>query len=355
MEGHVRRRDFIKVIAGSVAVWPLVADAQQSNRLRRVGLLMGYPVGDAEGQANLAVFRRRLEELGWIEGRNVQIDIRWGGADPDKARTFAKELVEMAPDVIVPNTNLMMAILQKEANTIPIVFVYVGDPVGSGYVTNLARPGGNTTGFSALDSAIGGKWLELLKEIAPHVTRVAVILHPETPPNVGFLRAAEAAAPSFGVKVIALGAHSAAEIEDPVTKFAAEVNGGLIIAPHAVTLVNRNVIIGLAARYRLPAVYGFRIFATSGGLLSYGTNPRDQFRRGASYVDRILKGEKPGDLPVQNPTGHELVINLKTAKALGLDVPPLLQQRADEFARIKVRCPLLAQSGHPDPLNQCPL
>jgi putative ABC transport system substrate-binding protein len=327
----MRRREFITLIGGATAAWSLAARAQQPNRMRRVGLLMGYVEGDADGQANLTVFRQGLQALGWIEDRNIQIDVRWGGADPDKARTFARGLVAMAPDVIVPNTNLMMAVLQKETHTIPIVFVFVGDPVASGYVANLARPGGNTTGFSALDSAIGGKWLELLKEIAPHVTRVAVILHPETPPNVGFLRAAEAAAPSFGVKVIALGVHSAAEIEDAVTNFAAGANGALIIAPHAVTLVNRNVIIGLAARYRLPAVYGFRIFATSGGLLSYGTNPRDQFGRGASYVDRILKGEKPGDLPVQNPIEYQLIINLKTAKALGLDVPPLLQQRADEL------------------------
>lgn len=327
----MRRRDFIKGVAGSAITWPLAARAQQSNRMRRVGLLMGYPEGDAEGQANLAAFRRGLEELGWVEGRNIQIDVRWGGADPEKARTLAKELISMTPDVIVSNTNLMMAILQKETHAIPIVFVYVGDPVGSGYVTNLARPGGNATGFSALDTAIGGKWLELLKEIAPNVSRVAVILHPETPPNVGFLRAAEAAAPSFGVKVIALGVHSAAEIEGPVTQFAATSGGGLIIAPHAVTLAYRKLIIGLAARYRLPAVYGFRVFAASGGLLSYGTRPADQFRRGASYVDRILKGEKPGELPVQNPTEYELVINLKTARALDLDVPPLLQQRADEL------------------------
>jgi ABC-type uncharacterized transport system substrate-binding protein len=326
----MRRRDFIKVIAGSAASWPLIARAQQTHPMRRVGLLMGYPEGDAEGQANLAAFRRGLEELGWIEGRNIQIDVRWGAADPEKAQTLAKELISMAPDVIVPNTNLMTAILLKETHSIPVVFVYVGDPVGSGYVTNLARPGGNATGFSALDTAIGGKWLELLKEIAPGVSRVAVILHPETPPNVGFLRAAEAAAPSFGVKVIALGAHSAAEIEGPVTKFAAEPSGGLIIAPHAVTLTYRQLIIGLAARYRLPAVYGFRVFAASGGLLSYGTRPADQFRRGASYVDRVLKGEKPGDLPVQNPTEYELVINLKTAKGLGLTLSPTLLNRADE-------------------------
>jgi putative ABC transport system substrate-binding protein len=236
----------------------------------------------------------------------------------------------MTPDVIVPNTNLMMAILQKETHTIPIVFVYVGDPVGSGYVTNLARPGGNATGFSALDTAIGGKWIELLKEIAPVVSRVAVILHPETPPNVGFLRSAEAAAPSFGVKVVAIGAHSAAEIEGPVTEFAGQSGGGLIIAPHAITIRYRDLIIELAARYRLPAVYGFRVFTASGGLLSYGTRPGDQFHRSASYVDRVLKGEKPGDLPVQNPTEYELVINLKTAKTIGLTVPPSLLARADE-------------------------
>jgi putative ABC transport system substrate-binding protein len=325
----MKRREFMTLIGGATA-WPLAARAQQTDRMQRVGLLMGYSEGDPEGQANLAAFRQGLQKLGWIEGRNIRIDTRWGGADPDKARTFAKELVGMKPDVIVPNTNLMTAILQPETHTIPIVFVFVGDPVGSGYVASLARPGGNITGFSALDPAIGGKWLEILKEIAPHVTRVAVILHPETPPNVGFWRAAEAAAPSFGVKVIALGVHNVAEIEGRVTEFAAESNGGLIIAPHAVTLVHRNVIIGLAARYRLPAVYGFRIFATSGGLISYGTSPIEQFRRGASYVDRILKGEKPGDLPVQNPTKYELVINLKTAKALGVDVPLNLQQLADE-------------------------
>ena len=326
----MRRRDFITLLGGAAATWPLAARAQQAERMRRVGLLMGYPEGDAEGQANLAAFRRGLQELGWTEGRNIRIDVRWGAADPDKARTLAKELVGMAPDVIVPNTNLMMAILQPETRTIPIVFVFVGDPVGSGYVTNLARPGGNVTGFSALDIAIGGKWLELLKEMAPHVTRVAVVLHPETPPNVGFWHAAEAAAPALGVKVVALGVHSAAEIEGTVTQFAREPDGGLIIAPHAVTLTYRDLIIGLAARHRLPAIYGFRVFATSGGLLSYGTNPSDQFRRGASYVDRILKGEKPGDLPVQNPTKYELVINLKTAKALGVDVPLRLQQLADE-------------------------
>jgi putative tryptophan/tyrosine transport system substrate-binding protein len=298
--------------------------------MRRVGLLMGYPEGDVEGQASAAAFQRRLQELGWTEGRNVQIDSRWAGADPNKARTFAKELVAVKADVIVPSTNLVTAILQQETLTIPIVFVLVGDPVGSGFVATMARPGGNLTGFSVFEPAIGGKWLEIFKEIAPNISRVGFLLHPETPVNVGFLRAAEAAAPSLGVKIIALGVHTAAEIERAVTEFAGDSNGGLIVAPHAVTVGNRDVIIRLAARYRLPAVYGPRHYATSGGLISYGPNPIDPFRQGASYVDRILKGAKPGDLPAQFPTKHELIINLRTAKALALDVPPTLIARADE-------------------------
>jgi putative ABC transport system substrate-binding protein len=243
---------------------------------------------------------------------------------------FAKELVGMTPDVIVPSSNLVTAILQQETSTIPIVFVLVGDPVGSGFVASVARPGENLTGFAVFETAIGGKWLEIFNEVAPQISRVAFILDPETPANIAFLRAAEAAASSRGVKLIALGVHSAADIERGVSEFAAEPNGGLIVAPHAVTLQHRNVIVGLAARYRLPAIYALRHFATSGGLLSYGTNPVDPFRQGPSYVDRILKGAKPADLPVQFPTKYELVINLKTAKALGLTVPPSLIARADE-------------------------
>jgi ABC-type uncharacterized transport system substrate-binding protein len=326
----IGRREFLTLLAGTAAAWPLAARAQPRERMRRVGLLMGYPEGDVEGQASAAAFQRRLEELGWTEGRNIQIDTRWAGADPDKARTFAKELVAIKPDVIVPSTNLVTAILQQETLTIPIVFVLVGDPVGSGFVATMARPGGNLTGFSVFEPAIGGKWLEIFKEIAPNISRVGFILHPETPVNVGFLRAAEAAAPSLGVKIIALGVHTAAEIERAVTEFAGDSNGGLIVAPHAVTVGNRDVIIRLAARYRLPAVYGPRHYATSGGLISYGPNPIDPFRQGASYVDRILKGAKPGDLPAQFPTKHELIVNLRTAKALALDVPPTLIARADE-------------------------
>jgi putative tryptophan/tyrosine transport system substrate-binding protein len=322
------RRQFIMLLGGAAA-WPLAARAQ-AERMRPAGLLMGYPEGDPEGQASVLAFQRRLQELGWTEGRNIQIDIRWAGADSNKARTFAKELIAIAPDVIVPSTNLVTAILQQETLTIPIVFVLVGDPVGSGFIATMARPGGNLTGFSVFEPAIGGKWLEIFKEIAPNISRVGFILHPETPVNVGFLRAAEAAAPSFGVKIIALGVHSAAEIERVVTEFAADSNGGLIVAPHAVTVGNRDVIIRLAARYRLPAIYGPRHYATSGGLISYGPNPIDPFRQSASYVDRILRGAKPADLPAQFPTKHELIINLRTAKPLGLEVPPTLLARADE-------------------------
>jgi ABC-type uncharacterized transport system substrate-binding protein len=325
----VTRREFISLL-GSAAAWPLGAHAQQPERMRRIAVLMGYPEGDVEGQASAAAFVLRLQELGWTEGRNIQIETRWAGADPKKASTFAKELVEMTPDVIVPSTNLVTAILQQETSSIPIVFVLVGDPVGSGFVATMARPGGNLTGFSVFEPAIGGKWLEIFKEIAPNVSRVAFILHPETPVNVGFLRAAEAAAPPLGIKIAPLGVHTVAEIERGITEFAREPNGGLVVAPHAVTVGNRDVIIGLAARYRLPAIYGPRHYATSGGLISYGPNPIDPFRQGASYVDRILKGARPADLPAQFPTKYELVINLKTAKALGLTVPPSLLARVDE-------------------------
>jgi putative tryptophan/tyrosine transport system substrate-binding protein len=326
----MRRREFITLLGGAASAWPLVVRAQHSDGMRRVGLLVGYSEGDAEGQASIAVFRQRLQELGWTEGRNIRIDTRWAGADPDKARAFAKELVGMRPDVIVPSSNLVTEIVQRETSTIPIVFVFVGDPVGSGFVTNVAHPGGNLTGFPVFETAIAGKWVEVFNEIAPHVIRVAFMLHPETPAHVAFLRAAEAAAPPLKIKLTALGVHSAAEIESRVSEFVKEPNGGLIVLPHAITLEHRNVIVGLAARYRLPALYPLRNFAANGGLISYGTNPIDPFRQGASYVDRILKGEKPADLPIQFPTKYELVINLRTAKALGLTVPPSLLTRADE-------------------------
>jgi putative ABC transport system substrate-binding protein len=325
----MHRREFIALIGGAAAVWPLAGRTQQGESIRRVGMLMPYSKGDADGQAVIAAFQRRLQDLGWAEGRNIRFEIRWAGGDPDKARTFAKELIGTTPDVIVPSSNQVTTILQQETHTIPIVFVLVGDPVGSGYVASMAQPGGNLTGFAVLENAIAGKWVETLSEIAPQVSRVGFILHPETPANIGLLHAAEASATS-GIKLVPLGVHNAGEIESAVTAFAAQGNGGLIAAPHAITFANRDLIVELAARYRLPAVYAFRNFATSGGLISYGTNPIMMWREGAAYVDRILKGAKPADLPAQFPTKYELVINLKTAKALGLTVPPLMLGRADD-------------------------
>lgn len=326
----MRRRDFITVVAGSAAAWPFLARAQQPERMRHVCLLLGYSEDDAEGQASAAALRQTLEELRWVEGRNIRIDTRWAAADPTKARIFAKELVGLTPDVIVSSSNLVTEIVQQETRTIPIVFVFVGDPVGSGFVTNVAHPGGNLTGFPVFETAIASKWVEILNEVAPHVSRVGFIMVPETPAHVGFLRAAEAAATPLRVKLIALGVHTAAEIERAVSEFAGEPNGGLIVVPHAVTVQHRNVILGLAEKYRLPALYPLRNYAASGGLVSYGTNPIDPFRQGATYVDRILKGEKPADLPVQLPTKYELIINVKTAKALGLTIPPSVLSRADE-------------------------
>jgi putative ABC transport system substrate-binding protein len=325
----MRRREFITFLGGAAATWSLAARAQQGVPMRRVGVLIPYAEGDAEGRAVIAALQRRLQEFGWAEGRNIRFDIRWAAGDPDKARAFAKELIGMAPDVIVPSSNLVTTIVQQETRTIPVVFIFVGDPVGSGFVASMARPGGNLTGFAVLENAIAGKWVETLREIAPQVSRVGFILHPETPANVGMLQVAKAAAPS-GVEVIPLGVHNTAEIERAVTAFAAAPNSGLIPAPHAITFANREVIVELAARFRLPAVYPFRNFAASGGLVSYGTNQIEMWRQGASYVDRVLKGEKPADLPAQFPTKYELVLNLKTAKALGLNVPQNLLATADE-------------------------
>ena len=325
----MRRREFISILASAAAALPRTARAQQGALPRRVGILLPYFDGDAEGKAVVAAFQRGLQGLGWTEGRNIRFDIRWAGGDPDKARTFAKELVAMKPDVIVPSSNLVTTIMQQETRSIPIVFILVGDPVGSGYVASMAQPGSNLTGFAVLENAIGGKWVDLLLEVAPAVSRVGFMLHPETPANIGLLRGAETAAP-LAIKLIALGVHNTAEIERAVTEFAAEANGGLIVAPHAITFANRDVIVDLAARFRLPAVYAFRNFAASGGLLSYGTNTLLVWRDGASYVDRVLKGAKPAELPAQFPTKYELVVNLRTAKALGLTVPPQLLGRADD-------------------------
>jgi putative ABC transport system substrate-binding protein len=326
----VKRREFITLLGGAAAAWPVVARAQQTERMRRIGVLMGYPEGDPQAQANVTALRRGLQNLGWIEGRNVQIDYRWAGGDPDKARTFATELIGMTPDVIVPSTNQVTRILQQETRTIPIVFVFVGDPVGSGFVVSLARPGRNITGFANFENSIGGKWVELFKQIAPRAERVGFVFNPDAAPNVGFFHAAESAAPSLEIKLAALAVRDATDIEQDIIAFASQPNGGLIVAPHAVTLGNRKLIIELAVRHRLPAVYSDRYFAESGGLVSFGNNTADLFRRAASYIDLIFKGAKPADLPVQLPIKFELVVNLKTAKALGIEIPPTLLAFADE-------------------------
>ncbi len=325
----MRRREFITLLGGAAAAWPLAARAQQPNGVRRIGVLIALAESDPEAQARAAAFRDGLQKLGWTEGHNIRIDYRWA-ADADHLLAYAAELVGLAPDVIVGNSSALVAALQRATGTIPIVFAQVADPVGQGFVASLARPGGNITGFATTAATFSVKWLELLKEIAPRVTRVAVIYDPANPNWAGYLRGIEARAPLFGVQLSATRVRNAEEIERAIDALARETNGGLIVGSSSLTGVHRELIIALAARHRLPAVYQFRYFVTSGGLASYGIDNIDLFRRAASYVDRILKGEKPGDLPVQYATKFELVINLKTAKALGLDPPVTLLARTDE-------------------------
>jgi ABC-type uncharacterized transport system substrate-binding protein len=325
----VKRRNFVTLLGGA-AVWPLAAGAQQPDRIRRIGVLNAFAENDPEVQANITAFRQVLQKLGWTDGRNVRIDYRWGGADPGRIHAQAKELVGLNPDVILVSSALALQPLMHETRGIPIVFTQIADPIGAGLVASLARPGGNITGFTVAEFSTFGKLLEVLKEVAPHVTRVAVVLNPDQIPQTGMLRAIEAAAPSFRVQVTAAGARDATELERAIDQFARVPNGGLIVLPKPVTDGNRGLIIAMAARHRLPAAYAFRHSVADGGLVSYGIDLADQFRQAASYVDRILRGEKPADLPVQQPTKYETVLNLKTAKALGLDVPWILQQRADE-------------------------
>jgi putative ABC transport system substrate-binding protein len=306
----IRRRDFITLLGGAAA-WPLAARAQQPGGMRRIGVLMNLAVDDPESQARIIAFVQGLQQLGWAEGRNLRIDIRWGADDPDRSRRYAAELVALAPDV-------------------PIVFTTVGDPVGGGFVESLARPGGNATGFMLFEYSISVKWLELLKEIAPYVRRTAVLRDPATASGAGQLGAVQSVAPSFGVELSPVGVRDAGEIERAIAAFAREPNGGLIVTGSALATVHRELIITLAARHKLPAVYYERAFAKSGGLISYGPDRVDPYRRAAGYVDRIVKGEKPADLPVQAPTKYELVINLETAKALGLEIPATLLARVDE-------------------------
>jgi putative tryptophan/tyrosine transport system substrate-binding protein len=350
-EGHmasqIERRKFLATLGGAAAAWPLMAGAQQADRVRRIGVLMGV-ANDAEGEARVAAFRQGLQQLGWAEGRNVLVEYRWGGGDPARLKIQAAEVAAMMPDVIlaggttalVPMQQATRSILvggttaliptHKATRSIPIVFVGSADPVGQGFVERLPRPGGNMTGFTIFEVSLVGKMLEALKQIAPVTARAVLIYSPTNSNAADYWRSLETVAPTFAVKPVAAPVRDADEIERACAALAGERNGGLLVPPDAITTARRELIIALAARYRLPAVYPFRFFVTSGGLMSYGPDTLDPYRRAAGYVDRILKGEKPADLPVQAPTKFELVINLKTANALGLEVPPTLLARADE-------------------------
>jgi putative tryptophan/tyrosine transport system substrate-binding protein len=327
----MKRREFITLFGGAAAAWPLAAQAQQQpDRVRRIGVLQAIDESDPEAQLRKAAFVRRLQELGWTDGRNVRIDYRSAVGDDDRARRYATELVALAPDVVLASGASIVSALQRATRTVPIVFVNVIDPVGAGFVDSLSRPGGNATGFTNFEYGLSGKWLELLKEFAPGLTRVAILRDPASPVAGGQLGAIQVVAPSFGVEVSPLGVRDAPEIERAITAFALEANGGLVVTGSPAGLRHRDLIITLAARHRLPAVYSNRVYVTAGGLASYGADTLGHFLSAAGYVDRILKGERPADLAVQNPTKYELIVNLQTAKALGLEVPPTLLARADE-------------------------
>jgi putative ABC transport system substrate-binding protein len=325
----VNRRELITLIGCAAAAWPLAAGAQQDERVRRIGILMAQAADDPDGQARVAAFLQALRELGWIEGRNIRFDYRWGGRDVDP-RKEAVELVALAPDVILASGGQVVGPLREATRTLPIVFTQTPDPVGAGFVASLARPGGNATGFTNFEYGLSGKWLEVLREVAPGITRAAVLRDAANPAGTGQWGAIQAVASPLGVELTPIDVRERGEIERGLTAFAAGSNRGLIVSSSGFAILHRELIIALAAKHRLPAVYPFRFYAIEGGLISYGPDPIDPHRRAASYVDRILKGEKPSDLPVQAPTKYELVINLKTAKALGLDVPPTLLARADE-------------------------
>ena len=326
----MQRREFIVLLGGTAAAWPQAARAQQTERMRRVGVLMSDAADDPEGQARVTVFVQALQQLGWTDGRNMRIDVRWGAVDADRYRKYAEELVALAPDVILATSSAALGTLQRATRTVPIVFAVVADPVGAGYVDSLARPGGNASGFALFEYGIAGKWLELLKQIAPALTRAAVMRDPTVSLGIGQWAVIQAMAPSTGVDLSLVNMRDASEIERDITTFARSSNSGLIVTASPLASQHRELIIRLAADLKVPAVYFERYFVTGGGLISYGPHMIDQYQRAASYVDRILKGEKPADLPVQAPTKYELAINLKTAKALGLTVPPTLLARADE-------------------------
>jgi len=325
----MRRREFITLLGGAAAAWPLAARAQQPERMRRIGVLMMFAANDSQVQPRIAAFMQELQKLGWTDGRDVRIEYRWAG-NADETRKYATELVALGPDVILTTGVSAFETVRQATRTVPIVFVVLPDPVGAGYVTSLSRPGANATGFMPWEYGIGVKWLELLKQIAPGVTRVALMRDPTLTTGIGLWGAIQSVAPSFGVELIPVDMRDAGDIERDLTVFARAPNGGLILTGSNFAVAHRDLIIALAARHKLPAVYYERYYVAAGGLSSYGSDYPDEYRRAAGYVDRILKGEKPADLPVQTPTRYELVINLKTAKALGIEVPPTLLARADE-------------------------
>lgn len=326
----MKRREFIGLVGG-VAAWPLTAHAQQPERARQIGILMGYAEGDREGQAFVAAFREGLQKLGWIEGRNVRIDARWGAGNAEPTQQLARELVALKPDLILSHSTVTTEAILKETRIIPVVFANVTDPIGSGFVVSLPKPGGNATGFVNMEDTMSGKWLELLKEVAPRVRRVAFLFNPKTAPYFKYyLNTLKAVAPSFAVEVIVTSVNDGSELEPAIAAHAREVDGGMIVMTDNFTTSHRVEITSLAAHYRLPTVYPYRFFVDLGGLLSYGSDIPDNFRRAAGYADRIFKGANPNELPVQAPIKFELVINLKAARALGVEVSPQLQQRADE-------------------------
>jgi ABC-type uncharacterized transport system substrate-binding protein len=330
MASHVGRRKFLATLGGAAVVWPLAARAQQSERMRRVGVLMNVAADDPTGQTRLLTFAQALAQAGWIDGHNIRIDVRWGPGDPERIRKYAAELVALAPDLILASGGTTLGPLREVSRTVPTVFTGVGDPVGAGFVDNLARPGGNATGFVAFEWSISGKWVDLLKEIAPGVTRAVVLRDSGLASGASQFAVIQAMAPSLRVEIKPVNVGGAAEIERAVAAFARAPNGGLIATGGGRVRFHRDLIVKLAARHKLPAVYYDRVYVASGGLISYGPDFVDQFRHAAGYVDRVLKGEKPADLPVQQPTKYELVINLKTAKALGLEMPASVLARADE-------------------------
>ena len=326
----MRRREFIKVLGGAAAEWPVAARAQQPDSVRRVGILISGAEADPEMQARVAAIRKRLDTFGWSEGRNIRIDIRFGEGDPGRYSSLARTLVALQPDAVIAYSTPIAAALRSETRTIPIVFVNVSDPIGSGLVASLARPGGNLTGLMLYEEGITGKWLALLKEITPRLTRAALIANPKTTPYDYFVRAATTAASSLAIEVVPSPIENVADIERVIESLARLPNGGLVFLPESTSIQHRDLVVALAARHRVPAVYAFRFFVAAGGLMSYGTEIIEQYREAASYIDRILRGANPADLPVQAPSKYQTVLNLKTAKALGLEVPPSLWSRADE-------------------------